>query len=136
MKTNLLRLSIVAVLAAAAAFAQSSTLHANVPFDFIVGTQVLPAGQYTVDSGSLHSTVIIRSNDCMRAAMAVLGSGLRSTATSNRGKLVFHRYGDTYYLTEIWQPGNEGHQLPETSRERELAAKLGAPPRATIAAVR
>jgi hypothetical protein len=131
-----LRISIVTALAAAAAFAQSSTLHANVPFNFIVGTQVMPAGQYTVDSGSFNAAVIIRSDDCVRATMAVFGSGLRSTATSNLGKLVFHRYGGTYFLSEIWQPGNEGRQLPETSRERELAAKQVAPERSTITAVR
>jgi hypothetical protein len=54
MKRNLLRTSIVAVLAATAAFAQRSTsLKATVPFDFNVGTQALPAWQYTLDRGPL-----------------------------------------------------------------------------------
>ena len=72
MKTNLLRTSIVAVLAATAAFAQNSTrLQANVPFDFIVGNQALPAGQYTVDRGPADGIVMIRSADGKNASMVL-----------------------------------------------------------------
>ena len=52
MKTNLLRTSIAAVLAATAVYAQGShSLKANVPFDFVVGNHTLRAGYYTVESG-------------------------------------------------------------------------------------
>jgi hypothetical protein len=39
------------------------------------------------------------------------------------GKLVFHRYGNEYFLSEVWTPGDEwGHRLSKTRREREIAA--------------
>jgi hypothetical protein len=41
--------------------------------------------------------------------------------TSTSPKLVFHRYGDEYILREVWM-GSSGYQLPQTSRERELAS--------------
>ena len=69
MKTNLLCTSIVAVLAATAAFAQNSTQKATVPFAFIAGNQALPAGQYTVDRGPVAGVVMIRSADGKGATM-------------------------------------------------------------------
>ena len=61
MKTNLLQTSLVAVLAAAAAFAQSPTrLHATIPFDFLVGDKVMPAGDYKVDRGPSPASLKVR----------------------------------------------------------------------------
>ena len=135
MKTNLLRISMVAVLAAAAAFAQSSTrMQANIPFGFVVGGKALPAGHYTVDRGPASGIVTIRSGDGQGAAM-VLTVSLYSTVTRDAGRLVFHRYGDTFFLSEVWEPGNDGHQLSPSPRERELEAKLAAPTRTIIAAL-
>ena len=136
MKTNLLRTSIVAVVAAAAAYAQGSTpIQGTVPFDFIVGNRTLPAGQYTVDQGTAPSVMVIRSADRKGTAI-VLTHALHSTASRNEARLVFHRYGYTYFLSEVWGPGNDGRQLRTTSRERELAANLSRPDNTTIAALR
>ena len=135
MKTNLLRISIVAVLAAAAVFAQSSTrIQANIPFGFIVGAKAFPAGQYTVDRGPGSGVVAIKSADGKDGAM-VLTMPRYSTVTRDTGRLVFHRYGDTYFLSEVWEPGNDGHQLSPATRERELIAKLATPTNTTIAAL-
>ena len=136
MKTNLLRTFIVAVLAATAVFAQNSTLlQATIPFDFIVGNQALPAGQYTVDRGPATGTVMIRSADGKRAAI-VLAQAVSSAVARDTGSLVFHRYGYTYFLSEVWSPGNDGRKLSPTRRERELAARVATPADATIAARR
>jgi hypothetical protein len=49
MKTNLICASIAAVLAAVSVYAQTSTtLEANVPFDFVAGGETFAAGAYTV----------------------------------------------------------------------------------------
>ena len=41
---------------------------------------------------------------------------------ADKTKLVFNRYGNRYFLSEIWVNGaTRGHQLPKTCRERELA---------------
>ena len=134
MKTNLLHTSIVAVLAATAAFAQSSTpLKTTVPFDFNVGTQALPAGQYTLDRGPASRTMMIRSDDG-RGAAIVLAQPMFSVVARDAGKLVFHRYGSTYFLSEVWSSGNDGQKLPTTNPERELAAMRATPVHATIAA--
>ena len=136
MKTNLLCTLTAAVLTAASAVAQSSTtLKANVPFDFIVNNRTLPPGQYTVDSRVAFGALMIRSADGKGAAIA-LARPLYSTLARNEGSLVFHRYGYAHFLSQVWSSGNNGRQLPTTGRERELAARLSAPANTTIAAVR
>jgi hypothetical protein len=138
MKTNLFRTSIIAVIAAAAAYAQgSSSLKADVPFDFIVGNQTLRAGQYMADLRAVPGVVIVKSADHGGGAM-VIGSDLRSVSTQRegKGKLVFHRYGNTYFLSEVWSAEDYGRQLPKTRLERELTARGPAPGAITIAAIR
>jgi hypothetical protein len=116
MKTNLLRASVLAAVAAAAAYGQSSkTLTVMVPFDFIVGSQTLRAGQYSVDRETFSSAVIINGADQKAIVMA---TALESIAAQEGGKLVFHRYGNTYFLTEVWGAGNYRLQVPETRQER------------------
>lgn len=94
---------------------------------------MLPAGQYTLVQGP--GTLIIRSVDRTGAAI-VLTEGLRSNVAAKDGKLVFHRYGDMHFLSEVWAPGQDGRRLPAANRERELAAGLPAPATTTTAAVR
>ena len=136
MKTHLFRTFMVTVLAASAAFAQNSTrLQANVPFDFIAGNQALPAGQYALDQGPAPGIVMIRSADGKSGAF-VLTYAAFSAVAHDKPSLVFHRYGSTYYLSEVWGPGNDGRKLPPAARERDLAAKVVAPGNTTIAALR
>ena len=42
--------------------------------------------------------------------------------TSKRGKpmLVFHRYGDKYFLAEIWTGLSTGRELPMSANERQI----------------
>ena len=80
MKTSLLRTSLLAVAAAAAVCGQTpETFKVNVPFDFIVGGQTLPAGQYRVEQRFIPDVVVINSADHTRGAI-VIGPGLQSVA--------------------------------------------------------
>jgi hypothetical protein len=116
-------LAAIAVLAVGMANAQLQNTHvrADVPFTFMVGTQTFPAGQYTVrqmnDVGNL---AIVGGG----SALAIASShSVQSAGTQRLTKLVFHRYGDRYFLYQVWVQGeNTGRQLPRTSLERELAS--------------
>lgn len=136
MKANLLRTSIAAMLAASAALAQSSAdFKVNVPFSFIVGNQTLHAGQYTVNELGVQGAVVIKCSGCKGAAIAI-GPALHSIVGRNEGRLVFHQYGNTYFLAEVWSAGNDGRQLPMTSREHVIAARLAGPDGTVIAVTR
>ena len=111
------------LLAAGSAFAQTIKVRADVPFKFIINKETLPAGQYTIESfGSLDGrTLSIRSAD-MNAKAMVRANSVQSRQAAEETKLVFQRYGDRYFLSQIWVAGRKlGHQLPKSARETELA---------------
>jgi hypothetical protein len=113
-------LSLFVTLAAASVYAQSDmSLKVNIPFEFSVGHQVLPAGEYTVRNMVL-GVLVIRSVDC-RASQTFSTMGTIASKTPNESSLVFHRYGDEYFLSTIWTTGNDtGHELFKSRAEREI----------------
>jgi len=96
-----------------------------VPFDFMVGNRHMAAGTYdiTIDQ----STVLVRGEENGLASFA-LAFWAHADKTQERAKLVFKRYGDRYFLSQIWYPGtNEGRELAVSKIERELARNSGKP---------
>ena len=123
MKKQLLALvGLGLLLATASASAQTVPLKLNIPFNFIVNKAALPAGEYTVQSlGSSNTAILLRSTD-RQIAKIFLPNTCASSEASTANKLVFHRYGSEYFLAQIWRAGYEqGKELPESSREAELA---------------
>jgi hypothetical protein len=83
---------------AGTSFAQSKTVRANVPFDFTVGKQLLPAGTYAIKAES-SGLIVIKNHDKPITVLTIAQQdGARSP---NQGKLIFHKYGDQYFLSEI-----------------------------------
>jgi len=120
MKKSLVRFSIIAALATTASFAE--TYYAEVPFDFVLANKTMHAGQYIVKPTAGSTIITIQSADWKESAM-VMGNKLSAPAHPGEGKLVFHRYGNRYFLSEIWSRGTEGGQvLPAGSQEKELIA--------------
>jgi hypothetical protein len=105
-----------------AAQAQETRLKANIPFDFVVGNQVLPAGEYMVASeGATDQVLVIRSNDSKTAILALTNS-CSSFKPSDTSKLVFHRLAGRYFLSQVWGAGNSGgRELPQSRIEVQLA---------------
>jgi hypothetical protein len=135
MKTQVLRTSIVALLVAVAGHAQSTLqLHANIPFSFVAGRATLNAGQYTVDQGK--GLITVKSVNG-KANAFLLTATEQCGAIQTASRLVFHRYGDTYLLSQIWTRGDTcGRLAPVTRRERELAARQKTPDEIIILAMR
>ncbi|HJX92527.1 MAG TPA: hypothetical protein VJ372_18650 [Pyrinomonadaceae bacterium] len=51
----------------------------------------------------------------------------------NESTLVFHRYGDQYFLEQIWRDGEqEGTQVPETRSERTIRHQLAQTPKSNM----
>jgi hypothetical protein len=79
------------------ASAQEPAVKANVPFDFAVGTHVLPAGNYQI---AAHGDSLVFDNRDQKAslfALAIHGD----TATDGQSKLVFDHVGGQYFLRRI-----------------------------------
>ncbi|MFZ1135257.1 MAG: hypothetical protein WAN69_09940 [Candidatus Korobacteraceae bacterium] len=93
---------------------------ANVPFAFSVGQQQLPAGAYAVRELNSAAT-LIQNKDGNEKALALYQSA--GPSKSDETKLVFHKIGDHYFLTEIWSSvRGQGQALPESKLEKEMEA--------------
>lgn len=104
-----------------AAFSQTKAgdVVVDVPFAFSVAGQNLPAGHYIVAAAGTDLIRIFSSQT--RGLFLPTHSGMRSK--SDGSKLVFHRYGDTYFLSSVWITGSAlGKELFRSSAERELEA--------------
>lgn len=110
---------LLSTLAPAPADAQSGDLRAQIPFAFSVGEKTLPAGQYVVSRTSPF-VLLVRGD---QGGSIVLGEQRRSRS-SEETRLVFHRYGDAYYLRRVYFGGHAGYALHETKKERAQANRL------------
>ena len=113
-----------AVIASAAAASAQTTddSTANVPFAFTVGTKTLPRDTYLISRLPGHMDVVqIRG---LRGGAIVASQPEGPDRNDPSPRLVFHRYGDSYFLREIRMPGNRGLALPATRLERDAAEKI------------
>jgi hypothetical protein len=121
-------LSLVGVLSlmlvAGSALAQNE-IRADVPFNFNVNRTAMPAGQYSVTTIGTGDTLLIQSKD-KKAVKLVTPNRAETSEPAKSTKLVFHCYGkDQCFLYQIWVEGrNRGRQLPKSSLENEIEARL------------
>ena len=109
------------LLVTVSASAQTVSLKANIPFNFIVTGKTLPAGEYTIQSLSTIARVLVLRS-AQESGQMVMPNPCQSARPSEKSKLVFHRYGDRYFLSQIWTAGNSsGAEFPQSSREAEVA---------------
>ncbi len=119
-------LAMVVVLAVGSAYAQLPSpggVKANIPFNFTVNRMTLPAGEYTVSNSGTSGVLLISAQDSSQRGF-ISTIGVQANKGSSQTKLVFHRYGDQYFLSQIWVSGeSSGRELPRTRAEKELMAK-------------
>jgi hypothetical protein len=102
-------IAIVLMLAAnfgsSTSFAQQPVVQASIPFSFSVNGQALPAGRYMIRSNIAGEYVLSLQNRDKHSTVMTLGHP--NQATEPRASvLVFHRYGDQYFLSEIRTPNS------------------------------
>jgi hypothetical protein len=106
----------------ASAYAQTINMKVNVPFSFIVGGSTLPSGEYTIQQLTNSEALAIRAERGGKGKL-LLANHCQSSKISDRAVAVFHRYGDRYFLAQLWMPGsNRGREMPKSRRETEVAA--------------
>jgi len=141
-------LSLVAALTitftvAPAAADSSSWIRVDVPFDFTAGQSIFPAGKYTIRPTGWNNTAVIRiaSEDGKASAFLPTHS---AQSVQSRDVVIFHRYGDQYFLFQVWNGDTIGSELPKSSMElqaaraievnKDRAARSGEPAEIIIAA--
>jgi len=95
---------------------------AQVPFDYVVNGKTMLAGECSIKAEGNGQTILWISTD--NARLAVLPNATESNKASDMTKLVFHRYGDRYFLASIEREGeSRGYELPASKLEAELRAQ-------------
>ena len=114
--TTLLAACGFACLWATTASAQSPQLASTIPFAFHVGAQSCAAGKYTLTRMGAAPPLL---RGAKGSCSLFMGYGAPLSGQS-QPKLVFHRYQDQYFLSEIWNEGGIGSRLPLSQREQEV----------------
>ena len=101
--------------------------HADIPFPFLAAGTHLPAGHYHVyHPGDPYQLIIQRDDNRARAVVYVHTSETDSKVAST--KLVFNKYGDQYFLSQVWtERDRETHLALKCKAEQILAAKVDKP---------
>ena len=110
MKKTFMFLSFVVVLTAMATVASAGSalvLRGEVPFDFYVGDQMLPAGEYHFEMGRVGdattSSITVRTKDGKVAAFVTTRPGARQGMTPSQ--LSFSSHNGQFYLSSVECPG-------------------------------
>jgi hypothetical protein len=111
------------LLGAAVGNAQSpALLSATIPFEFKVLDQSLPAGNYTINFARTEnkSLIWIKNQDSSRVVNVVTFANKPQKIQINP-YLVFHQYGDEYFLAQVWTAHDpEARQIVTSQAEKEV----------------
>jgi hypothetical protein len=98
----------------------SGAIRVNIPFQFNVGSERFPAGDYLV-APLFDNSIKIASVDG-RGATVVLTSWTGGGLKTQGPKLVFHKYGERRFLSQLWlHRSDTGRQVFASAEEIELA---------------
>jgi hypothetical protein len=75
------------------------TLKGEVPFAFVSGGRTIQAGQYSLEIGQLRVRIFDANG---HPVQWVLSNPRQENGNEQKPRLVFHKYGDTYFLHQIW----------------------------------
>ena len=112
----------MAVVASTRVAQAQEAMRVNIPFDFVAGNTNLPAGEYLVETlGATHTLLLIDRTDPSASAF-INTNAAGSAEPQSESKMIFNRYGDRYFLSQVWTAGySTGRQLLKSAREKEMA---------------
>lgn len=102
-------------------------IRVNIPFDFTISEKKLPAGEYSVGRALLGADdLVVAVSDLEGRTKAMrLSNAVVRTRPKQQSTLVFHRYGDEYFLFQVWPAGaTTGREFPKSKGEREVQKQL------------
>jgi hypothetical protein len=102
------------------AIAQDYAVQATIPFNFTVNGSQLPAGNYTLGSDITNPRILKISDRTQHVHVMVLAM---PSADEKRkaNQLVFHKYGDQYFLSEIRSQESAINVQLATSKQEKRA---------------
>ena len=101
---------------------------AQIPFEFFVGARSLPSGKYTVAKATMAGDVLLIKNADTNKSAVRATNVIGPEGNKKQARLVFHRYGQRYFLSEVWTWDSSGYQLRKSQQERSAERELAAVP--------
>ena len=135
MKSARTLITIALLFTAITLFAQTTPsqrlMTVNIPFAFAVENHFLPAGEYLVLTVTPERSIRIASTDGKQTAIVNTLPNYASSPSAN-SRLVFHKYGDEYFLAQVWTAGQNVARSPLTSQRAMQIATSGERPETKI----
>ncbi|HAF12487.1 MAG TPA: hypothetical protein DCK99_02060 [Blastocatellia bacterium] len=124
--TMLAMIIALALATAAVSNAQSTNkITADIPFDFVVADRAMPAGEYSVRANSSQGDLLMVQSQDSRSSAIRWSNSLGPNKDKTHARLVFHRYGERYFLAEVWYGADStGRQLLKSRQERAIEREL------------
>jgi hypothetical protein len=103
-----------------------TSIRVSIPFDFTVEKKTLSAGEYEVRRmGDEPTGLLIQNVNHRREEAMFQTEPLDVRRIPSHSLLIFHRYGDSYFLSEVVTAGQEtGEELRPTRAERTLRSEM------------
>lgn len=137
----LVMVAFVSALASASAQTPADNLTASIPFEFSVGDKTLPAGTYQISELNADGSALrVRNSSDDNQSAIRLTNSVSSAQPKEHSTLIFQRYGDRYFLSQIWVVGElQGREIVKSGQQRaadrELARRNEKAENVAIAAV-
>ena len=120
---TLMTLALV-LLVLAPAYAQKTSATVNIPFSFMLDDVEMPAGEYVVSSPN--ERVVTLQHVAGREAKTAMTDNGSSTKSDGISKLVFHKYGNAYFLAAAWLPNSDhAREFFASAKEIQVAQSGG-----------
>ena len=129
LKTFVMTMTAAALLGSTGLYAQEKAV-ANIPFAFAVSDKTMPAGQYTIQQSSRSNNFHLRVQNTANGESAIVlapsSNASYKTTEKVEAKVIFHRYGDRYFFSEIWTAdGGLCGKVQPSKLERETRNNAG-----------
>ena len=102
----------------------ATRIEVNVPFDFAVGNTTLPAGKYEikgVDDLAPNVLELRSANGRTTVVFEAASAQTRGDQIESKSELIFNKFGDRYFLSQVWVAGSSsGNELPKSRMEKRL----------------
>jgi hypothetical protein len=109
---------------AAAQLRSGGTIVAQVPFEFVVANNIVPAGQCVVKTATMDGNTLAIRNAGSKVTLFSWASRIETREAAGAYTLVFNKQGDQYFLRGIKLEGSRmTYRLPESKAEAELRAQ-------------
>ena len=121
---SVLMIALALCASAKSASAQSyKRITAKISFNFTVGDKTLPAGAYPLRQPDVNAPYLL-SSEGRQAIANDFTNAIQTNRAAAQTKLVFHKYGDRRFHSEILFDGDDiGRQFLKSHAERELTCE-------------